>query len=137
VSRSTDNDLAEALFRERMSLLAYSPLAGGMLSGKYLRDAKPAESRFIKYDNFALRFRKPTVRTAVEAFAEVAQRHGISMVQLALGYVRSRWHVGATIVGATSLKQLEEDIDAAQFDLDQATLDDIAAVHLRFPNPAA
>jgi aryl-alcohol dehydrogenase (NADP+) len=137
VSRSVDNDLAEALFREQMSLLAYSPLAGGMLSGKYLGGAKPAGARFTLFDNFGLRFRKPIVAEAVEAYAALAARRGISLIQLALGYVRSRWYLGATIVGATTMAQLAEDIDGAQIDLDAETLTEIAAIQAYYPNPAA
>jgi len=136
VSRSADGDLAEALFRTSVSLLAYSPLAGGTLSGKYLRGAKPPEGRFTRFDRLGMRFRKPIVYEAIEAYAELARKRGITLVQLALGYVRSRWHVGASIIGATTLGQLEEDIAAAQFELDAQTLADIAAVQERYPNPA-
>jgi aryl-alcohol dehydrogenase-like predicted oxidoreductase len=137
VSRNVDNDLAEVLFRDQMSLLAYSPLAGGMLSGKYLGGAKPAGARFALFDNFSLRFRKPLVAEAVAAYAELAAKRGISLVQLALGYVRSRWYLGATIVGATTIAQLAEDIDGAQFELDPETLAGIAAIQASYPNPAA
>ena len=136
VSRSADGDLAEALFRTSMLLLAYSPLAGGMLSGKYLRGAKPPAGRFTRFDGLGMRFRKPIVYEAIEAYAELARKRGITLVQLALGYVRSRWHIGASIIGATTLAQLEEDIAAAQFELDAQTLEDIAAVQERYPNPA-
>lgn len=136
VSRNVDNDLAETLFREKMSLLAYSPLAAGMLSGKYLGGAKPPNSRFILFDGLGLRFRKPMVQEAIEAYAALAHRRGVSLVQLALGYVRSRWYLGASIVGATTMAQLEEDIAAAQVELDAETLADIAAIQERYPNPA-
>ena len=136
VSRSVDNDLAEVLYRENMSLLAYSPLAGGMLSGKYLGGAKPAGSRFALFDGLGARFRRPMVGEAIEAYAALAQRRGISLVQLALGYVRSRWFLGASIIGATTVAQLEQDIAAAQFALDAGTLAEIAAIQLRYPSPA-
>ncbi len=136
VSRGVDNDLAEVLYREHMSLLAYSPLAAGVLSGKYRGGASPANSRFALFDGIGLRFRKPMVHEAVEAYLAVAQRRGLSLVQLALGYVKSRWFVGATIVGATSVEQLTEDIAGAQVELDAETLAEIANVQLRFPNPA-
>jgi len=136
VSRAVDGDLSEALFREQLSLLAYSPLAGGMLSGKYLNGAKPAGARFTAFDNFGLRFRKPKVQDAVAAYADIANRRGITLIELALGYVKSRWFVGASIIGATSMAQLAEDSPAAQFELDADVLKDIAAVQLQFPNPA-
>ena len=137
VSRNVDNDLAEVLFREGMSLLAYSPLAGGMLSGKYLDGAKPDKARFTLFDGLGIRFRKPMVREAIEAYVALARKRGISAVQLALGYVRSRWFLGASIIGATSMAQLQEDIAAAQFELDADTLADIALIQQRYPNPAA
>ena len=136
VSRAVDGDLAEALHREGMSLLAYSPLAMGLLTGKYLSGARPEGARFTRFDGVGLRFRKPLVYEAVEAYAALAQRHGLTLVQLALGYVRSRWHVGATIIGATSLAQLKEDIEASRTELMAEALADIAALQLRYSNPA-
>ncbi len=137
VSRNADGDMAEVFFRERMSLLAYSPLAGGRLSGKYLAGATPANARFTLFDSFGLRYRKPHIDSAIGAYAQVAQARGLSLVQLALGYVRSRWFVGATIVGATTMAQLAEDIAAAQVELDADALAAIAEVQSRFPNPAS
>ena len=136
VSRSVDNDLAETLYRESMSLLAYSPLAGGMLSGKYLRGAQPPKSRFTLFDTLGVRFKRPMVGEAIAAYAELARRRGITLPQLALGYVKSRWYLGATIVGATTMAQLEEDIAAAQVELDTQTLADIETIQIRYPNPA-
>jgi aryl-alcohol dehydrogenase-like predicted oxidoreductase len=136
VSRNVDNDLAEVLFREQMSLLAYSPLAAGMLSGKYLGGAQPPNARFTLFDDLGVRFRKPIVREAVAAYVALAKKRDLSPVQLALGYVKSRWFLGASIIGATSMAQLEEDIAAAQLELDADTLGEIAAIQLRYPNPA-
>jgi len=136
VSRSVDNDLAEVLFREKMSLLAYSPLAAGMLSGKYLGGARPPNSRFTLFDGLGQRFRKPMVFEAIDAYAQLAQRRGISPVQLALGYVKSRWFVGASIIGATTMAQLKEDIAGAQVELDAETMAEIVALQARYPNPA-
>jgi len=137
LSRNVDNDLAETLFRENMSLLAYSPLAAGILSGKYLGGAKPGGARFTLFDALGIRFRKPMVSEAVDAYALLAKRRGMTLVQLALGYVASRWFLGASIIGATSVAQLKEDIAAAQLTLDADTLQEIRRILLRYPNPAA
>ena len=137
ISRNVDNDLAETLFREKMSLLAYSPLAAGILSGKYLGRAQPAGARFTLFDSLGIRFRKPMVSEAVEAYASMAKRRGLTLVQLALGYVASRWFLGASIIGATSMAQLKEDIAGAQLKLDAETLEEIRQIQARFPNPAA
>ncbi len=136
VSRGVDNDLAETLFREKMSLLAYSPLGGGILAGKYLAGAQPPGTRYTLFDGVGARFRKPIVHEASEAYAALAKRRGISLVQLALGYVRSRWYLGAVIIGATTMAQLDEDLAAGQFDIDGPTLAEIAAIQIRYPNPA-
>jgi aryl-alcohol dehydrogenase-like predicted oxidoreductase len=136
VSRRVDGDLAEVMFRENMGLLAYSPLAGGMLSGKYRGGARPAAARFTRFTDFSTRFRKPIVAEAVDAYATLAEERGLTLVQLALGYVRSRWFTSSMILGATSVPQLDQDIAAAQRDLDGETLDAIAAIQARYPNPA-
>jgi aryl-alcohol dehydrogenase-like predicted oxidoreductase len=136
VSRNVDNDLAEVLFRENMSLLAYSPLAAGILSGKYLGGARPAGARFTLFDSLGVRFRPPIVAEAVQAYAALAKQHGLTPVQLALGYVASRWFLGASIIGATNMTQLKEDIAAAQFELNADTLKEIRAIQARYPNPA-
>ena len=136
VSRGVDIEMPEVLYRERMSLLAYSPLAGGLLSGKYAGGAMPEGARYARYPTVGARWRKPIVHEAAEAYAALARRHGLSPVELALGYVRSRWYLGAVIVGATTTAQLDEDIAAAQVDLDAATLADVAALQVRYPNPA-
>ena len=137
ISRNVDNDLAEALFREQMTLLAYSPLAAGILTGKYIGGAQPPNTRFTLFDSLGIRFRKPVVPEAVEAYAKLAKQRGITLVQLALGYVASRWFLGSSIIGATSMAQLEEDIAGAQFRLDAETLEEIRKIQLRYPNPAA
>lgn len=135
VSRNTDNDIAEALFRQKMSLLAYSPLAAGLLSGKYIGGAQPEGARFTLFDSLGARFRKPMVPEAIDAYAALARQRGLTLVQLALGYVASRWFVGSSIIGATTMKQLEEDIAAGQMELDDDTLGAIRALQERYPNP--
>jgi aryl-alcohol dehydrogenase-like predicted oxidoreductase len=136
VSRGTDFDLAEVLFREKVSLLAYSPLAMGLLTGKYLNGAKPPRARFTRFDDVGLRFRNPIVHEAIDAYAKLARRRGLTLAQLALGYVRSRWYLGALIVGATTVAQLAENLEACKTELDAQTQAEIAAVQAYFPNPA-
>jgi len=136
LSRNVDNDLAEALFRQDMSLLAYSPLAAGLLSGKYIGGTKPEGARFTLFDQLGARFRKPIVPEAIDAYAALAKQRNLTLVQLALGYVASRWFVGSSIIGATSMKQLKEDIAAAQLALDEETLNAIRELQGRYPNPA-
>jgi aryl-alcohol dehydrogenase (NADP+) len=137
VSRGAEYELAETLYREHVSLLAYSPLGGGMLTGKYLDGAHPAGARFTEYTNFTARFGTPLAREAVDAYAALARQRGMSLAELALGYVRSRWFVAATIVGVTSIDQLEANVAAARTELDAETLAGLAAIFERYPNPSA
>ena len=138
VSRKFDEDLAEACYRENLSLLAYSPLAGGALTGKYRNDARPVGARYTLFPDFGTRFRKPMVTPAIEAYHDIAVRRGISLPQLAIGFALSRWHTGAALIGASTIAQLQENLRCAEAQrLDQATLAEIDAVHARYPSPAA
>ncbi len=135
LNRVYEYGLAEIGFREGVGLLAYSPLAFGHLSGKYLADPQ-SKGRITLFPRFGQRYEKPGVAPAVAAYAEVARRHGLSLAQLALAFTYRRWFVASTIIGATTLKQLAEDIGAWDVDLPQEVLADVEAVHLRHSNPA-
>ena len=137
IAREFDGGLAEVCYRENVRLLAFSPLGGGLLTGKYLDGARPAGARYTLFPEFGPRFHKPMVPAATAAYAALARRRGLAPVQLALGFVASRWHLAAVIVGATSVAQLTENIAAAATTLDAETLAEIDAIHLSNPNPAA
>ena len=135
LNRTWENGLAEIGFRERISLLAYSPLGFGVLSGKYLDDPT-TPGRVNLFAGFAGRYGKPNTAPAVAAYAALARRHGLTPTQLALGFVYNRWCVGSTIVGATTMAQLQENLAARQTRLSPDILADIERIHLQFPNPA-
>ena len=135
VNRVFEYGLAELCHRERVGLLAYSPLAFGHLTGKYL-DHPEAVGRLTLFEHFGQRYAKPNVAPAARAYAELAHRHGLSPATLALAFVFRRWFVTSTIIGATTRTQLEENLAAWQFPLAREVLDEIDAVHLRFTNPA-
>mgnify|MGYP000098686882 CR=1 FL=1 len=136
VSRQFDLDLAEVSFRQKMPLLAYSPLAGGKLSGKYRNGAKPAGARFTLFPDFQLRNQRPAVDPAADEYAAIAAARGLAPGQMAIAFVRQRWFVAATIIGTTSMAQLERNIAAATLTLDADTLAAIDAVHARYSTPA-
>ncbi len=137
VNRMFDADLAEVSFRERVPLLAYSPLAMGMLSGKYAGGAKPPRARLALYADFGERYKRELVRAAAEEYRQFAQSRGLGVTEMALAFVRARWFVVSTIVGATDLAQLKQNIDSVKVELDAGTLAGIDAIHRRYPNPAA
>lgn len=135
LNRTWEMGLSEIGFRERVSLLAYSPLAFGLLSGKYLADPQ-ARGRVTLFQGFAQRYSKENVQPAVAAYVELAQRYGMTPTQLALAFVASRGFVASTIIGATTMEQLREDIDGCCATLSGEILKDIEALHLRYCNPA-
>ncbi|MCB4358994.1 aldo/keto reductase [Quatrionicoccus australiensis] len=135
MNRVFETGLTEVCHREQVGLLAYSPLAFGHLSGKYL-DNPAASGRLTQWPAFGQRYTKPNVIPAVTAYAELAHRHGLTPTQLALGFVRSRWFVASTIIGASSLEQLKETLPATQTPISAELLAEIDAIHLRYTNPA-
>ncbi len=135
LNRTWENGLAEISFHEKISLLAYSPLGFGVLSGKYLDDPK-APGRVNLFTGFGLRYGKPNTAPAVAAYAELARQHGLTPTQLALGFVYGRGCVGSVIIGATTMAQLRENLAAREVGLSADILADIERINLRFPNPA-
>ncbi|MDO9448868.1 MAG: NADP(H)-dependent aldo-keto reductase [Rugosibacter sp.] len=135
LNRTWDMGLAEVSYRENIPLLAYSPLAFGFLSGKYLVDPA-ALGRATLFAGFAQRYAKVNMSPAVAAYVDLACHHNMTPVQLALSFVASRWFVGSTIIGATTMAQLKENITACAKPLAEEVLQEIEALHLRYPNPA-
>ncbi|WP_373976124.1 aldo/keto reductase [Chitinibacter sp. SCUT-21] len=135
INRNFDHGLTENCHREQISLLAYSPLAFGLLSGKYI-DNPQAIGRMTQFANFGVRYLKPHVPAAVAAYHELARAHGISSAQMALAWLYSRWYVSSSIIGATSMVQLQENIGAAQIELSAELLEQIEQIHRRCTSPA-
>lgn len=137
VNRMFDGELAEASFRERVPLLAYSPLAMGMLTGKFSGGAMPPRSRLGRYADFGERYKRELVRTAADEYCQLAKSRGLSPTEMAMAFVRARWFVASTIIGATDLAQLKQSIDSVKIELDADTLAGIDAIHRRYPSPSA
>jgi aryl-alcohol dehydrogenase-like predicted oxidoreductase len=136
VCRTFDGDLAEASYRLGIPLLAYSPLAMGLLTGKYRGGTQPAAARLAKFPNFGERYKRPRALAAAEEYCALAERYGLTPTALALAFVRQRFFVASTIVGATSLAQLDELVQGFETTLSPEVLADIEAVHERMPSPA-
>lgn len=132
--RVPDIALAEVMQREQVDLLAYSPLAFGTLTGKYLDGARPEGSRLALFPHYQRYLTEPGIR-ATEQYVALARQHGLDPVQMALAFVRSRPFVASTIIGATSVAQLEHAAGAAQLELSSELLAAIEAIHQQHPNP--
>lgn len=135
LTRTFESTLAEVCHREQIGLLAYSPLAFGHLTGKYLLNPA-APGRLTQWPAFGQRYSKPNVIPATTAYAALAKKHGLTLTQMALGFVRSRWFVSSTIIGASSLTQLEETLAATLTPISEELLAEINAIHLQYTNPA-
>jgi len=125
---------AEITHRENIGLLAYSPMAFGMLSGKYLRGARPEKARLILFKHFK-RYDTPEAKEAIAGYRQIADEYHLSMAQMSLAYVNSRTFVTSSIIGATSLQQLGENIDSQDIKLPKSVLREIERIHLHNANP--
>ena len=135
LSRQFETGLAEMSIREDVPLLAYSPMAFGMLSGKYLDGNKPSGARLTLFDRFT-RYDSTQSLAATEAYAEIAERQGMSLAQMSLAFVCQQPFVASCLIGATTMTQLKENIDAVDITLSDAVLAEIEAVHNCYPDPA-
>ncbi|MFN2381293.1 MAG: aldo/keto reductase [Guyparkeria sp.] len=126
--------LAEVCSELDVALLPYSPLAFGHLTGKYLDDPA-APGRITRFPSFGQRYEKPNASAATRAYVELAREHGLSPTQMAIAFTLRRPEVASTIIGATGIDQLEENIGAADLSLSPSLLEAIDAIDARYPNP--
>jgi aryl-alcohol dehydrogenase-like predicted oxidoreductase len=144
VNRSFEDGLDEACFRSAVSLLVYSPLAFGQLTGKYLSGdaASPAfnqaaTGRLTRFSaDWSPRYMRPRTTAASARYVEIAREAGLSPATLALAWCYRRWFVASTIIGATSLQQLQENLDAWPVQLAPEIEAAIEQIHVELHNPA-
>ena len=136
LNRTYEVGLAEISIREQSGLLAYSPLASGVLSGKYRNNQKPKGSRLQLFGDYFPRYAGKSSNLAVEEYFKVAKKHKISLAQLSLAFVNQQSFVTSNIIGATTMKQLEENIGSTNIKLSSEIIDEINLVHKNNSNPA-
>ncbi|GAB6042134.1 NADP(H)-dependent aldo-keto reductase [Endothiovibrio diazotrophicus] len=134
LNRSFEVAGAEIAHREGVGLLAYSPLAFGVLSGKYLGGEMPAGARITLFPDYT-RYSNEQGVTATSAYVTLAREHGLDPAQMALAYVNSRPFVTANIIGATTVEQLEGNIASVDLELTEEVLEAIEAIHSRYTYP--
>ncbi len=135
LNRQFEIGSSEIAMREDIKLLAYSPLGFGALTGKYLGNRLPENSRLALFPSYN-RYIKGTAVNATQKYYELAQANDISITQMALSFVNSRPFLTSNIIGATTLKQLEENIASIDVTLSEEVLEGIEAIHNEIPNPA-
>ena len=135
LNRTFEVGLAEFAHRDKVGLLAYSPLGFGTLTGKYEGGARPEGARITLFERF-VRYTNPQAVAATSAYVALAKKAGLTPAQLALAFVNTRPFTVSNLVGATSLGQLKENIDSLSVTLTDDVLAEIDAIHLKYPNPA-
>ena len=135
LNRTYEIGMSEIAHYENVGLLAYSPLAFGYLTGKFRNGARPANARVTLFSRFS-RYSNPESEWATEQYAQLAERHGLTLTQLSLAFIKQQFFVTSTIIGATNLDQLKENIQAFEIDLSAEILQGIEDIHRQQPNPA-
>jgi aryl-alcohol dehydrogenase-like predicted oxidoreductase len=135
VNRVFDIANSEVSLRENCGLLAYSPLAGGRLSGKYIGNKKPKNSRYTLWPRRFSRHHTQRGELAIEKYFNLSKKYGITPSAFANAFVNNRPFVTSNIIGATSMKQLKENIDSIDISLSKEALKDIQDIHIFDPNP--
>lgn len=135
LNRVFEGDMAEISLRENIGLLAYSPMAFGVLSGKYIQGTASDNSRLKLFPRFS-RYSSEKSTEATKKYLKIAQEHNLSLAQMALAFVSQQPFVTSNIIGATSLKQLKENIESIHLSLNKDILNSIEEIHAEIPNPA-
>jgi len=135
LNRSYEVGLAEVSQYEGVELLAYSCLAFGTLTGKYLNGAKPAGARNTLFSRFT-RYSSEQSQKAVAAYVDIAKRHNLDPAQMALAFVRRQPFVASTLLGATTMEQLKTNVESLHLELSDEVLAEIEAVHQVYTYPA-
>ncbi|MEY3498956.1 MAG: hypothetical protein RL308_625 [Bacteroidota bacterium] len=135
VNRSFEVGLSEVCHRENVGLLAYSPMAFGVLSGKFLNGEAHPKARINLFPQFA-RYNSENTREASRRYNEIAQDFGLTLTELSLAFIEQQSFVTSTIIGATTLQQLEENINTISVSLNENALGAIDAIQSLIPNPA-
>jgi aryl-alcohol dehydrogenase-like predicted oxidoreductase len=137
INRTFEIGLSEICLKEGVGLLPYSPLSKGVLSGKYLGGVIPENSRF----GYALRdfdrYNPPHAQVAIQKYADLAKKIGISPAELALAWVNMRPFVTANIIGTRSMEQIKTDIATANITLSEDVLNEIKTIYTEHPDPTA
>ena len=136
LNRTYEVGLAEISIREKSGLLAYSPLAFGFLSGKYRNNNLPDKSRMKLFGEFFSRYKSDNSIKAIEDYYKIAKKYNLSLSQMSLAFINSRTFVTSNIIGATTMKQLKENLASINIKINKEIIEEINSIHKHIPNPA-
>ena len=134
LNRPFEGDMAEIALRENIGLLAYSPMAFGILSGKYLK-GNPKNARITLFPRFA-RYSSEQSTQATQEYLKIAEKNNLSLAQMSLAFVNQQPFLTSSIIGATTMDQLKENIASIDVELPKEILVQINKIHAEIPNPA-
>ena len=135
LNRTFEVGSAEVSIREKIGLFAYAPLAGGVLSGKYLDGAKPVGARSTLYPQHTTRYHKPQAELALGAYMKLAKESGLDPSSMAMSFVNEREFLTSNIMGATTMEQLRINIASEEIRLSEDILREIDAIHEIYNSP--
>jgi len=135
LNRRFEVDLSEIAIREKVGLLAYSPLASGYLSGKYRNGAMPKNSRMDLFFDFWPRYRTINSEKAIEEYWNLAKNHNLNLAQMAIKFCEIQPFVTSVIIGATTMEQLKSNIDSVNINLNKEIIKKIGEIQKKYPNP--
>lgn len=135
LNRSFEAGLSEIAINEEVGLLPYSPLAGGVLSGKYLNGKKPENARMTLFERMRTRYTNQHAENAVLEYQKIALKYDLNLTQMAINFVTKQNFVTSNIIGATSIDQLEENIDSINCELNEEVIKEIEKVHKIYTYP--
>ena len=133
--RTYEVGMSEVSLRENIGLLVYSPLAFGVLSGKYLGGVKPADSRVALFPNYN-RYSSIQSEKAVFEYKKIAEKHHMTLTELSLAFVNQLPFVTSNIIGATTMDQLKENIESIDIEITDEMMEKINSIHNNNPNPS-
>lgn len=135
LNRTFEGDLAEIAMRENIGLLAYSPMAFGVLSGKYIKKTDEENARLNLFPRFS-RYSNEQATEATKRYLNLAEENNISLAKMSLAFVTQQPFVTSNIIGATTMSQLKENIDSIHLTLSSDILSEIDKIHALIPNPS-
>ena len=135
LNRSFEAGLSEIAINEEVGLLPYSPLAGGVLSGKYLNGKKPENARMTLFERMRGRYSNQHAENAVLEYQKIAVKYNLNLTQMAINFVTKQNFVTSNIIGATSINQLEENINSIDCELNEEVMAEIEKVHKIYTYP--
>ena len=135
LNRTYEVGLSEISIRDKIGLLAYSPLASGFLTGKYRNNSLPKNSRIERDGDFWTRYNKPNRNNAIEEYYKISEKYSLDMAQMSIKFCEIQDFMTSVIIGATTMDQLKTNIESVNVNLSDDVIEEINKIQTIYPNP--